>query len=264
MPIQDHEIRPDADVGILWLASRLAALAICVIALVCAVLGDPRGQAPAAVFVACMAATTGLAPLFWPPDAGRRPLATLLLWCCGVAIVATTAGCLLTVRHPPIAAMIASAALAGAISLALHGVIVASTRGRGHARRPSRTAREAWESRRILAIAAFAIASLAPVWLGPAAELAGNASPLPQLTLSVSPLMQFADAAQCDLLRQSWFYAHSNLGALRASYPSWPLAVGAYLGVAVLCAIVVGLRSAAVRPLHPRSLSAGQEDVSCV
>jgi hypothetical protein len=71
--------------------------------------------------------------------------------------------------------------------------------------------------------AAFALALLGslPLWLGPAGELLAGRHPwIIDAVVGMSPLTHLAVASGNDLLRNQWFYQHSNLAALQFSYPS--------------------------------------------
>ena len=71
--------------------------------------------------------------------------------------------------------------------------------------------------------AALALALLGslPLWLGPAAELLAGRHPwIIDAVVGMSPLTHLAVASGNDLLRNQWFYQHSNLAALQFSYPS--------------------------------------------
>ena len=73
------------------------------------------------------------------------------------------------------------------------------------------------------AAAAIVLALLGsvPLWLGPAGELLARRHPwIIDAVIGVSPLTHLAVASGNDLLRNPWFYQHSNLAALQFSYPS--------------------------------------------
>jgi hypothetical protein len=72
---------------------------------------------------------------------------------------------------------------------------------------------------RIAALSLSMLGSL-PLWFGPAAELLSNRhSWVVDTTLALSPLTHLAVASGNDLLRNQWFYQHSNLASLQTSYP---------------------------------------------
>lgn len=59
---------------------------------------------------------------------------------------------------------------------------------------------------------------LAPLWLGPLAEISGN-TPVPSnLIVGINPLSAIATTLDFDYLRTSWLYKHSVLGSLRYEY----------------------------------------------
>jgi len=63
---------------------------------------------------------------------------------------------------------------------------------------------------------------LAPLWLGPLAEISGNSPLLSNTIVSVSPLSVIATSLDFDYLRTRWFYRYSVLGSLRYEYFPWP------------------------------------------
>jgi hypothetical protein len=64
-----------------------------------------------------------------------------------------------------------------------------------------------------------ALATAAPLWLGPIAERAAVGA-LADAIVAVTPLTFLAVLADHDYLRATWFYEHSALGTLRYDYPS--------------------------------------------
>lgn len=86
----------------------------------------------------------------------------------------------------------------------------------------------------ILASIGLATLGSLPLWLGPAAELAKDSgAALIDGVLGLSPMTHLAVASGNDLLRNQWFYQHSNLAALRYSYPSMTIVMAAYLAIAL-------------------------------
>jgi hypothetical protein len=82
----------------------------------------------------------------------------------------------------------------------------------------------------------------APLWLGPAAELATPQHPgAVDAVVAASPLTHLAVASGNDLFRNQWFYQQSNLAGLRFDYPRMaPLVVGyTALAVTLLLAPVI-------------------------
>ena len=75
---------------------------------------------------------------------------------------------------------------------------------------------------------------LAPLWLGPVAELFATRQPVVDLIVAASPLSYLASLISFDYLRSDWFYQHTIFGALRYDYPSPPLMTLTYLTIAAL------------------------------
>ncbi len=83
-------------------------------------------------------------------------------------------------------------------------------------------------------LALVLVTSLAPLWLGPAAELFATRQPIVDLIVASSPLSYLASLISFDYLRSDWFYQHTSFGALRYDYPSPQLMTLIYLTIAVL------------------------------
>lgn len=78
-----------------------------------------------------------------------------------------------------------------------------------------------------MVIAAFVcLATAAPLWLGPLAELSVQRASIVNAAIAVSPLTYLSMLADFDYLRTGWFYEHTSLGSLRYEYPrAWSLSV---------------------------------------
>ena len=90
-----------------------------------------------------------------------------------------------------------------------------------------------------VAVAIFALLTLAPLWAAPAVELAGNPAWLTNAVVASSPLTSIATALDLDYLRTSWFYATSALGSMRYAYPDW-ISVCVILSLVPLAAVTAG------------------------
>ena len=99
---------------------------------------------------------------------------------------------------------------------------------------------------RTAAIALALVGSL-PLWLGPAGELLAGRQPwIIDAVVGVSPLTHLAVASGNDLLRNQWFYQHSNLAALQFSYPGLARLTLSYASAILALALVaLAFRSAA-------------------
>jgi hypothetical protein len=85
----------------------------------------------------------------------------------------------------------------------------------------------------------LALLGSVPLWLGPAAELlARRHAWIIDAVVGVSPLTHLAVASGNDLLRNPWFYQHSNLAALRFSYPSLTTLMATYIAIALALVLV--------------------------
>lgn len=80
---------------------------------------------------------------------------------------------------------------------------------------------------------------LAPLWLGPLAELSGNKPMLSNLIVGISPLSVIATSLDFDYLRTSWFYKHSVLGSLRYEYFSASSYMLALIAIIAGCSFAV-------------------------
>lgn len=174
-----------------------------------------------------------VAPLFWPGgrSSARRTAFTIIAW----SFVVTFFAALLMLLLARAAYSIQSVASACGVLLLITIVtqafaaavqtLIASTRA------------EENNAREIAGrVATFALALLgsAPVWFGPAAQVAMHAYPgLIDAIIASSPLTHLAVASGNDLLRNQWFYQHSSLSGLQFSYPSLSMIVVCYIAVAV-------------------------------
>jgi hypothetical protein len=99
---------------------------------------------------------------------------------------------------------------------------------------------------RVAVTSVYAALSAAPLWLGPAAQLLGSQSGWPSRIVALSPAAHLASALECDLLRTTWFYAHTPIGGLRFDYPQFSAIALSYAAATVLLAVCFQL--AARRP----------------
>ncbi len=199
-------------------APAFALLALAATAL--AVIGLPRdGLNPAESMTAAAAVVIWLAPLF-APSGGR--VGALLAWAGGAALLAIALGAGLAAPRLPSATRIAALALiSGALVFVVQGIVGQAARHVG------------LERARLGAVAVLALLGAAPVWLGPTALDAHGDGLVANGLLAASPLVHLAVAAGADLLRSSWFYAHTSLGSMRFDYPP-PVVLAVAYGGAVL------------------------------
>jgi hypothetical protein len=156
-----------------------------------------------------------LSPLFWPGRAAtaRATAWRVVNWSLAVALLAVVASLGAGhLRHVATTGALLLLICATTLGIATRLESFLARRGAG-----AETARgvSAW-----LATALLAITAATPLWLGPAAELASAGRPRAiQAVVAVSPLVHIAVASGNDLLRNQWFYQHSNLAGLRFDYP---------------------------------------------
>jgi hypothetical protein len=105
---------------------------------------------------------------------------------------------------------------------------------------------------RVAVTAVYAALSAAPLWLGPAAQLLGSQSGWPTRIVALSPAAHLASAIECDLLRTTWFYAHTPIGGLRFDYPQFSAILLSYTAVTVLLAVCFELAAR-----RPRAMALG-------
>lgn len=230
------------------IAARLTLLAISAAAVLAACDATSAGLQPSARLVLVTSVVALLAPLFWPgrsetfAGTGLRilgwsiaasALAALAVWLgprAGLPLprVATACGMLLLI-------LLVTHALAGGLEALL--------------RSRAGDADGARDLAGVSTAALLAILGALPLWFGPAAELLshGNARIL-DATVGGSPLTHLAIASGNDLLRNQWFYQHSNLASLQFSYPALAALVPSYLVVLVVLALPpLALRAARAR-----------------
>ncbi len=201
------------------LAIRLAGLAATALLLLAALgASDPDLQSSARIVL--VAAVIGLlAPLFWPGRADTAGLTALRIagWSLAASVLAGVAAML---SGAGLVSLPRAAAACAVLFLVL--VVVHALATTVESLLPVRSKRvgSARETAAWLATAALATLGAAPLWLGPAAELAGAGRPQAiDAAVAMSPLTHLAVATGNDLLRNQWFYQHSNLAGLRFDYP---------------------------------------------
>jgi hypothetical protein len=203
---------------------------------------------PSTQRVMVAAITALIAPLFWP-GASRTPARTALrigAWSCAAACLAAA---MMLFGHPDqaVARVFATSAMLVPIMLLVHALAAVLETCIRNRSADAETAREI--AGRIAAITLAFLGSL-PVWLGPTAQLLtrGHAGII-DLVVGASPLTHLAVASGNDLLRNQWFYQHSNLAALQFSYPEWPQLAAMY---ATIC-LALALATLVPRPLPHRA-----------
>lgn len=230
------------------IAVRFAGLAATALFLLTALGASDADLQPSARIVLVTTVVGVLAPLFWPGRGAtvRTSTVRIVSWSlasAGLAAAIALFSGLGIHRLPRAATALAVLFLAlivvHAIAAALEGLLL----------RRGSTPEAARESGAWLATAALLTLGAAPLWLGPAAELALADRPdAVDSVVAVSPLAHLAVASGNDLLRNQWFYQHSNLSGVRFDYPRLGPVMTAYglLATALLLLPVVrGFRPAA-------------------
>jgi len=207
---------------------------------------------PSAQRVAVTGVVGLLAPLFWPGNAGTpaRNALRVAAWSGAAAGLAALMLCGISAPTQPLARILASCAMLLPIMLITHAVMARLERrwcsllGDAHAAREmvGRTAS-----------VALAMLGALPLWLGPLGELlSARHGWLIDALVGLSPLTHLAVASDNDLLRNQWFYQHSNLANLQFSYPSLATLSWSYGTVGALLASIALLQRRSHRPLPPR------------
>jgi hypothetical protein len=221
------------------IAIRGAMLVLAVVLAVAAFGGTAMKLQPSEQRLVVTAVTGVVTPLFW---AGAGPtLATAAL---RVAAWSAAASCLAAAvlqaigggRQPVAEIATACAMLMLVVLLTLAAAAALDLR----LRRKSGDAAVASETAGRTAALLLALVGGVPLWLGPVAEILARTRPwIVDAVVAISPLAHLAIAAGNDLLRDPWFYDHSNLARLAVSYPSLNLVLAVY--VSILSALATAL-----------------------
>lgn len=228
-------------------AARLAGLAATALLLLAALGAATQDPQVSARLVAVTAVIGLLAPLFWPGRAGTRRLtaARIIGWSLAATLLAGVAALFSGVGVAWISRTVAVCAVLFLVLVVVHAAAVV-LESLLHGR--TKQADGARETAAWLVTTALVTIAAAPLWLGPAAELASaSRSQAVDAAVAVSPLTHLAVASGNDLLRNQWFYQHSNLSGLRFDYPRLAPLMTAYSLLAAALLIVP-----AVLPAHGR------------
>ena len=193
---------------------------------------------PSALRTMVTAVVGMLAPLFWP-GAGPTVARTAGLVVAWSAASAGTAAMLLQgLGHPgqPLARTLGSCAMLMLMLLVVHALVATlDWRWRGQ---PVNAQSSGEVAGRVGSVWLALLGSL-PLWLGPASELLSSRHVwMIDTVVGLSPLTHLAVAAGNDLLRNQWFYQHSNLAALQYAYPGLAELAWGYAAACVLLALI--------------------------
>jgi hypothetical protein len=184
--------------------------------------------APSALRVLVTTVVALLAPLFWPGNAATpaRTAVRIAVWSAAAACLAAIALRILGNPPQPFARLLGPCMMLLFILVVTH-VIAALIEWRLRAR--SGDMQSAREMAGRMVVIVLALLGSLPLWLGPAGELLSRRYEwIIDAMVGVSPLTHLAVASDNDLLRNQWFYQHSNLAALQFSYPGPAQLAAAY------------------------------------
>lgn len=221
------------------IAARLAMLAVAGALILAAFGATAADLQPSALRVAVTAVIGLIAPLFWPGNAATpaRTALRIVIWSAATACVAAISLGIAGNPGQQFTRVLAACGMLMLILLVTH-TVAAGLEGR--LRRQSMDAETAREMSGRAATLALALLGSLPLWLGPAGELlAGRRNPwIIDAVIGTSPLTHLAVASGNDLLRNQWFYQHSNLAALQFSYPSPATLILSYAFASLALALI--------------------------
>lgn len=195
-----------------------------------AVLGaaDPDLQPSALrLMVTCVVAL--LAPVFWPGIAATPSRTALRVagWSVAAACLAALALWAFGTNVQPLSRVAAACSMLALVLIVTHALVAVLE---GHWRGPSADPQVSRELAGRSAALALALLGSLPLWFGPAAEsLSARQAWIVDASLALSPLTHLAVASGNDLLRNQWFYQHSNLASLQTAYPELNAIAWTYL-----------------------------------
>lgn len=179
-----------------------------------------------------------IAPLFWPGKAKtpERTALIIIAWSGAVTLLAVltlllhrASGQSLTLIVMPCMMLLLIMLVTHAVAAGLEQFMITQSADSDVAR----------GSAGLLASVGLAMLGSMPLWVGPTAELAGEFSAtLIDSAIGVSPLTHLAVASGNDLLRNQWFYQHSNLAALRYLYPGMTTVMAAYIAITLTLLLI--------------------------
>jgi hypothetical protein len=220
--------------------ARLCALAVTATLLIAAIGASSEDLQPSARLVLVAAVLGVVAPLFWAGGTGSAAatVGRIAGWSLAVAVLAVLLATAFDAGPPARVAagcgmlflvMLVTHALAANLELLVRPWATDDSGSREVA---------TW-----LSTAALAVLASAPLWLGPAAELVSDSQARAlDAVVGMSPLTHLAVASGNDLLRNQWFYQHSNLAGLQFSYPRPAALVPAYLALLAVLLVPQVLR----------------------
>lgn len=230
------------------IAARWGLLFVATFSMLAALGATSPDVQPSALRLMVTAIVGLLAPLFWP-GVGPSPARTALRIAAWSAAAACGAAILLRLLGDPVQPLpriLGACAMLMLILLLTH-TLVAWLEVRLHRRLGD--AQPARELAGRTAAIALALLGALPLWLGPVSELLARRHAWAiDAAIGLSPLTHLAVASGNDLLRNQWFYQHSNLAGLQFSYPGQP-GVTWFYALALLMLALVALAFRGRAPL---------------
>jgi hypothetical protein len=220
------------------IAARWAMLAVAGALMLAAFGATTTELQPSALRVAVTAVIGLIAPLFWPGSAATpaRTALRIVAWSAAAACLAAIALRIAGNPGQPFAQILAACGMLLLILLVTHAVAAGLE---GRLRAQSGDAETAREMAARAATLGLALLGSLPLWLGPAGELLAGRYPwIIDAVVGMSPLTHLAVASGNDLLRNQWFYQHSNLAVLQFSYPSPAQLILSYGSVFLALALI--------------------------
>jgi hypothetical protein len=223
------------------IAVRLGMLVVAALLILAAFGATSADMPPSALRVLVTTVVALLAPLFWPGNAATpaRTVLRITVWSVAAACMAAIALRILGSPPQPFARLLGPCVMLVVILVLTHAV-AALIEWRLRARSRDMTGAREMASRMVVMVLAL-LGSL-PLWLGPVGELLSRRYEwIIDKLVGVSPLTHLAVASENDLLRNQWFYQHSNLAALQFSYPSLVQLAVAYVTVLLMVIVLAFL-----------------------
>jgi hypothetical protein len=169
-----------------------------------------------------------LAPLFWPGVGSTRKgtLLRVVGWSLAAAGLAALALGIYGTPRQSLLGVFQACAMLWLVLVVTHGAAAFLDHRWFDASRIALASREM--AGRVVALVLALIGSL-PLWFGPAAEtLASRHDGAVDAALAISPIVHLAIASGNDLMRNEWFYQHSNVASLQFEYPGLPAIAMSY------------------------------------